>query len=297
MTAATAHSDPDLPDGVSARGVTDADLAPAMALSAEAGWNQIEADWRIFLDLGNVIGLERGGRLIATAATLPFAPRFAWISMVLVTAAERRRGLARWLLRHCVVDLVRRGLVPVLDATPAGRAVYLGLGFHDGWGMRRLVGRQVRPPTDAAATDRVDVRGVAPADWPRLIAYDAAVFGADRSALLRRLGRRLPAAALIAERGGRLAGLVLGREGRVMNQLGPLAADDDTVARALLARAFAAVAPPMTIDVSDRHPSLGNWLAACGFVVERPYTRMMHGTHVAFDDGTRLFAIAGPELG
>ena len=39
------------------------------------------------------------------------------ISMGLVTAAERRQGLARWLLRYCVEDLVRRALLPVLAAT------------------------------------------------------------------------------------------------------------------------------------------------------------------------------------
>src|SRR5262245_55558398 len=136
MTAATVPSDRanrDLPDGVQVRPVGAGDIAGCVALSAEAGWNQTADDWRIFLDLGSVTGIERAGRLIATAAILPYAPRFGWISMVLVTASERRRGLARWLLRHCVDELVRGKLVPVLDATPAGRAVYVGLGFHDGY--------------------------------------------------------------------------------------------------------------------------------------------------------------------
>jgi GNAT superfamily N-acetyltransferase len=283
-----------LPAGISARALTDGDLAAALRLSTEAGWNQNAADWRIFLDLGNAVGLVDGdSRLIATAATLPHAGRFAWISMVLVTAAQQRQGLARWLLRDCIERLTNDRLVPVLDATPAGRSVYLGLGFHDAWGMRRLVCRAQQASRPQAPADG----WLAAVDWPQVVAYDAAIFGADRGALLRRLAGRLPQAALIAERRGRLAGFLLGRDGHMMNQLGPLAAESDQVALALLAHAFAAVAFPLAIDVPDRHAMLSEWLQTLGFAAERPLTRMVRGASKAFDDPARLFAIAGPELG
>jgi hypothetical protein len=76
-----------------------------------------------------------------------------------------------------------------------------------------------------------------------------------------------------------------------------LAADDDGIARALLARAIAEVPAPLTVDVPDRHSALGSWLITLGFTAERPYIRMIYGTSLAFDDNARLFAIAGPELG
>jgi GNAT superfamily N-acetyltransferase len=291
-----AASDRALPSGIVARPLHARDLDAALALSREAGWNQIAADWQIFLELGSVVCLTRGdGPPIATAATLPYAGGFAWISMVLVTATERRQGLARWLLRACVDDLVARNLVPVLDATPAGRTVYVGLGFQDCWTMRRLIGRAVQIP--AAERDAATVRPLETRDWPQVIAYDTAVFGADRSALLRRLANRLPHAALVAEREGRIVGFLLGRDGRVMSQLGPLAAEDDGIATALLSRALAAVPAPLVVDVPDHHAALCGWLAELGFAVERPYIRMAYGTRIAFDDGARLFAIAGPELG
>jgi GNAT superfamily N-acetyltransferase len=298
MVTTMAPFDHRLPAGISARTLNDGDLAAALRLSTDAGWNQNAADWRIFLDLGNAVGLVDGnGRLIATAATLPHAGRFAWISMVLVTPAQQRQGLARWLLRDCIERLTSNHLVPVLDATPAGRGVYLGLGFHDAWGMRRLVCRAQQAPLPHTPAEGLTVRRLAVADWPQVIAYDAAIFGADRGALLRRLAERLPEAALTAKRRGRLAGFLLGRDGRVMNQLGPLAAESDQAARALLAHAFAAAAFPVGVDVPDRHAALGGWLQTLGFVAERPLTRMIHGTSTAFDDPRRLFAIAGPELG
>ncbi len=290
-----AASDRSLPRGIGARPLDESDVALALVLSSEAGWNQTAADWRLFIELGSVIGLVRDGRLIATAATLPYAGSFAWISMVLVTAAERRQGLASWLLRRCVDDLLARKFVPVLDATPAGRAVYVGLGFRDHWTLQRLIGRS--PPIPAAGSGRTTLRPIGKGDWPRVIAYDAAVFGADRSGLLRRLALRLHDAALIAERDDKLAGYLLGRDGRVMNQLGPLVAEDDAVAIDLLARAIGEVRPPIAIDLPDRHVKLRDWLTSLGFAAERPLTRMAYGVNDAFDDASRTFAIAGPELG
>lgn len=291
-----AASNRDLPRDIVVRPLRDGDLAAALALSREAGWNQVAADWRIFLDLGQAICLtRRDGPPIATAAALPYSGGFAWIGMVLVTAAERRQGLAQWLLRRLVADLSAQRLVPALDATPAGRTVYGTLGFQDGWTMQRLVAQAVRKPyTESPAPV---VRALTAADWPQLLAQDAEVFGADRGALLQSFVRRLPEAALVADRGGRLAGYLLGRDGRVMNQLGPLVADDDAVARALLARAIAGAASPLAIDLPDRHTALGDWLAALGFAVERPFTRMIYGRSSGFGDDRRLFAIAGPELG
>jgi hypothetical protein len=290
-----ATSDRSLPRGITARPLDERDVTSALALSREAGWNQIAADWRLFIELGDVIGLLRDGRLIATAATLPYAGRFAWISMVLVTATERRQGLASWLLSRCVDDLLARDFTPVLDATPAGRPIYIGLGFQDHWTLQRLIGRSVLVPS--AGAGRATMRPIEGSDWPRLIAYDTAVFGADRGSLLQRLALRLRDAALIAERNGKLVGYLLGRDGRVMNQLGPLVADDDAVAIDLLARAIGSISSPIAIDLPDRHVKLRACLTSLDFAAERPLTRMAYGTNNAFDDAARLFAIAGPELG
>jgi GNAT superfamily N-acetyltransferase len=135
MIRAMAHSDPAL--SVASRLRAD-EIDSGLALVREAGWNQIAADWKLFFDLGTVYAVRTGtGRVVATAATLPYQ-RFAWISMVLVTAEFRRQGLASRLMQRCVDDLTAAGLVPVLDATPAGREVYRAMGFNDTWRFHRL---------------------------------------------------------------------------------------------------------------------------------------------------------------
>ena len=113
-------------------------LAACFALSSSAHWNQSEADWRLMLGIGRGWGVELAdGTLAASTLVLPYGD-FAWVSMVLVLPTQRRQGHATRLLRVALDELAQRRLTPILDATPAGRTVYLQEGFHDTWGFRRF---------------------------------------------------------------------------------------------------------------------------------------------------------------
>ncbi len=272
-----------------------ADLADAEAMVAEAGWNQIAADWRIFLDFGTTYAVRSGGRVIATAATLPYGGRCAWISMVLVSAEHRRRGLATRLLHRCISDVKASGLVPVLDATPAGAEVYAPLGFQAAWGFARLASQ--RRSIETPPTDGIAIHPIAADTWKALCTYDATIFGADRSGVLARMRGRLPATNLIAVRDGRIVGMLLGRDGRTSAHLGPLIAEDDAVAKALLAHALDRIDGPTYIDVVDAKSEVRGFLEASGFAMQRPFTRMLLGRRESFDDRSRTYAVIGPEFG
>ena len=265
------------------------DLRAAEALVAEAGWNQTAADWRIFLDLGRAFAVKEAGRLAATAAILPYPSGFGWISMVLVSAPFRRRGIATRLLERCIESLRARGMVPVLDATPAGREVYRPLGFRDGWPITRWRrAKQVSSTQQHSA-----VRLLEESDWPSVLALDAQAFGCTRAPLLDRLRARSRAFACVLP--GK--GFLLGREGREATQLGPIVAADEDTAAALAAFASARLEGPVILDALDRHRRFATRLGELGFAVERPYTRMALERDELFGDPCRSVAIAGPELG
>jgi len=271
-----------------------AQLDGCLALSCAAGWNQNAADWRLMLEIGRGWGLTLAdGTLVASTLVLPYRG-FAWVSMVLVHSAQRRRGYAARLLRRALADLAAGGLTPVLDATPAGRVVYLAEGFRDTWGFKRYA-LQARL---AAADDRAaGVRPLAAEDWSQVLALDVQAFGASREPLLRALAARLPAAALVLERGGAVRGYLFGRDGREACQLGPLVADGAASAIALLGAALPRVSAPLYLDAADHAAPLVGWLAARGFVVQRPFTRMVHGGGDAPGDASTVMLVAGPELG
>jgi GNAT superfamily N-acetyltransferase len=274
------------------------DLAQAVTLSASVGWNQVEADWRLFLDLGHAVGVDDDeGRLAATAATLPSGPGLAWISMVIVREDRRRRGIATALLKRCADEISASGRVPGLDATPAGREVYLRLGFQDSWTLARWRRVGVAPIAPAESSSALRVRPIEGRDRAAVLRLDAPAFGADRSPLLARLLERSSAFAAVAEDESGPRGFVLGRDGRATTHLGPLVAESEDVARALARHALGRITGSVTVDAADAAAGFTDWLAASGFGRERPFTRMYRGRSEPFGAPGLTFAVAGPELG
>jgi ribosomal protein S18 acetylase RimI-like enzyme len=283
-------------DSLPVRVLGPTDLGAAGALVTEAGWNQVEADWRIFLELGHLMGIDAPGHgVVATGATLPLGPDVGWIGMMLVAARFRREGLGRQLLGQCILDLAAQGLTPGLDATAAGRELYQRYDFQDSWAITRW--RRERsaaaPPPDPA----VEVRTATAADLDAIAALDRRAFGYERRSVLARLLERVPRAAALALRDREPCGFLLARDGREAFQLGPLAATDPGVPAALVAHAIAQIANAAYLDLLDRHQDLRGWLATHGFAPQRRFTRMLYRRDEPFGDARLAFAIAGPELG
>lgn len=265
-------------------------LSGCLALSRAANWNQNEADWRLMLTIGRGWGISvAGGVLAASTLVLPFE-HFAWISMVLVLPEHRRKGYATRLLRVAIADLEKRGVAPILDATPAGRKVYRLEGFRDTWGFKRYALQEKGSGPFSCAPRKATEKG--PDPFSRVLDLDRRAFGANREAVLRDLARRLPQAALFQENG-----YLLGREGREALQLGPLVARDEATAIELLGCGLSAVKPPLYVDVVDHAPRLRQWLQGRGFVFQRPFTRMVRGLADAPGDEKLVYCVAGPELG
>jgi GNAT superfamily N-acetyltransferase len=262
------------------------DVADGFALTEEAGWNQTADDWAMMIRLGRAFGVPGPeGHLIATALALPYPQDFGWISMVLVHGPFRRRGLATCLLERSIAELRDRGLVPVLDATPAGQAVYERMGFRpiDALTRWRRLGGSRNPVEPGPGGELGD-----------LAALDRAAFGADRSAILTSL---LSRAGAVCVRDPARRGFLLSRPGRTATYVGPIVARDTEVALGLVEAGLAATAGPVLIDIPDREVEVAGLLARHGFEAERPFTRMALGRDTAFGEPELVRAIAAPELG
>jgi len=265
------------------------DAKACLALSDEAGWNQTEEDWRLFIEKGRTFGIRDGqANLIATAAAFPYEGNFGFVSMVLVTSARRREGLATRLVDLCVDHIQAQRLVPVLDATPAGEAVYAKQGFRSLFSIERWQGES------RGGSAASDIRNYAPSDLASIIALDAEALGARRGAILAGFLDRAGSRAFVSP-GGR--GFALIRAGRKALQLGPIVAGSVAEALKLLGSVLAAVRGTFFIDVPMRQREIGEMLARRGFTRQRSFSRMAHGHGTAFGRPENLFAVAGPEFG
>jgi hypothetical protein len=273
--------------------IAASDAEAVWPLSIEAGWNQNVADWQFMLGAGRGFGLRSAsGAWEASSLVLPLGQRLAWISMVLVTGARRREGVGTTLLKHCIEEVTTSGAVAGLDATEQGRPIYLPLGFHDLYKISRwhFDGANEAPPDRA-------IRPLMRSDLPMLQAFDLAASAMERPALLAHLAQRQPARSFVAETAGRLRGFVLGREGRIASSIGPIIAENEATALALMAKAASAVQGPFIVDVPEAHGEVRRWLQTQGAVSPRGYMRMTLGTAARLGDPSHVFALAGPELG
>jgi GNAT superfamily N-acetyltransferase len=262
------------------------DALAGLALSAEVHWNQNEADWRFFLGQGTVFGShDKDGRLIATAALLPYTSGNAWISMVLVTANWRRRGLATKLVDACLDAATTQGFVTWLDATPAGATVYGPLGFAPTLQLRRL-------RLDHAMSTKAEAPpSLSPGDIEKITAQDRLAMGFDRSTLLAELGAR-PGSRMLSS--GEALALV--RDGRKARHIGPLFADSPDQALALVNEIVRSGSGPLLIDAVSEQDTFLKGLTGSGWLIERPFQRMRFGR--ATPQTAELpFAVAGPEYG
>lgn len=276
----------DAADAAAIEGLGIDDVAGGLALSDAAGWNQTGDDWRVFLGRGHVVGCRDGeGRLVATAAALPYDAAAGWVSMVLVDAGWRHRGMATSLMRRCIDTLRRSGRVAVLDATPAGAPVYRRLGFVAGFAFDRWQGGGEGTAAASAASE-----GEADA----IAASDAGAGGVDRGFLIRDFLAR-PGSTLV--RGAAGNGFALARTGRRATQIGPVVAASDAEALALAAAALAATAGAVFIDVPRRCAALAADLERRGFTRQRAFTRMALGGGLLLAARDHVFALAGPEFG
>lgn len=280
------------------RTMTLADLPLAMRLKSQAGWNQLEADWRRFLDMqpDGCFVAECAGVAVATTVACVF-DRVAWLAMVLVDAAYRGRGIGAAIVRHALEFLDRAGVRTVrLDATPLGQPLYEKLGFQAEYTLVRYEGVLPEPIPSAEWGAAAHLRCAQVQDYRALYAFDRSVVATDRGRFLARLFQERPGDMCWIEREGSVCGYATVRAGSNAVQLGPCVATSACGAALLLDAASRHVGERAIIDIPERHVFSVQLARSLGLTEQRTLLRMCRGPAIG-EDPTRIWASSGPELG
>lgn len=276
--------------------LTRADLSFADSVRALAGWNQTIADWERFLaaEPDGCFLAEWNGAAAGTATTIVYGSTLAWIGMVLVHPDYRRRGIGRALLERCVEHLRGRGVRCIkLDATPAGKKVYDGLGFKDEWPLTRWERSAARLPKAEWHAGIRDCR-----DAEAVESLDTAAFGVSRKKLLEPLMKQSLCALACKSEAGKVQGYGLLREGSAAFYLGPVVAESAGVGVKLVNVLVAgAQGERIYWDIPERNIPAVELAKALGFKPQRTLMRMYLGENLAPGNPLQQFGIAGPEVG
>jgi GNAT superfamily N-acetyltransferase len=270
------------------------DMDAGLSLCRAAKWNQLVRDWEIFLRLHptGCRAAVSGQKVIGTVTTIRYQHFFSWIGMVLVDPTHRRQGIGTQLLREALEILCEEETIK-LDATPAGREVYLGLGFTDEYHLSRM-----HTIAGAAGLETSFVRPIQKDDLALLSAFDRDIFGADRQPLLDWMWEGAPQYAFISEEKSNIHGYCMGRQGHHYVQIGPVIADNAGIAKKLVSAALQnCVGMPVILDVLHFDTGWLIWLAEMGFTEQRNFTRMYRGTNAFHAVPEKQYAILGPEFG
>ncbi|WP_395675045.1 GNAT family N-acetyltransferase [Inquilinus sp.] len=232
-----------------------------------------------------ILVLEAEGALRAAAAVVDYGTA-AYLGIVGTDPAMQGRGFGRRIVEAALAP-VPTDRVVLLDASIAGAPLYEKLGFVD---VDASVVLEAAGPVPAPA-----VPGVAPlvaADLPAVAAYDATVFGADRTSGIGTLFREHPGG-VVCRQGGRVVGYGL----RQPDRIGPVLAETTAIGAALIA-ALAASGPdgPAIITVPSSNAAMLDHLGRSGVPELRRLRHMRRGGDHPSDRG-RIAAMASFHLG
>lgn len=292
----TGHSNA-APDDETVRLLDESDLDVVERLSLQVGFNQTPADWARLIRLApdGCFAAVHGDHVAATTTTTSYSGRLAWIGMVVVDDAFRRRGIASRLVEHALqhLDSVHRIRNVALDATALGQEVYHRYGFVGQYEIHRMQG--TARPVDAAGI--VGSRRMTPEDLPEVVRMDSTTLGVPRDALIDDLYRSFPEGCSVVEEDGRLVAWSFRRPGARRWHIGPIGALDQQGADLALQSAWADIpGEPVELDVIDgpRREHVGERF---GLSTVRSFVRMVLGPSLPEPGDTGCFATAAPELG
>lgn len=274
------------------RRMQPADLAAALKLTQAVQWSHRLEDWQFHYRLGRGwVASDDKGAMLGTATWWSYGERHGSVGLVLVDGSQQGKGIGRRLMDTIIDDAGSRSLQ--LTSTQAGLKLYKQCGFCE-VGMieqRQTVLASAVTPLSADAA----FRDVTAADLQMLCDLDAAAFGAPRHDLIQYL--LTVSSGFVATREGRPRGFVIKRQAGRGTLIGPVVADSESLAIALVAKALNSSTGFVRIDIPSHAERLARWLDAVGLVKVDTETAMRRGDAPETDTHMQTFALVSQALG
>jgi hypothetical protein len=279
------------------RSMKSSDLDQAFSLSLSEGWNQTLNDWKLLFNSDKNVCLvaEKDNRVAGTATALNHDNKVAWIGMVLVDKSLRGQGAGKMLLEE-IIRRVKHIPSVKLDATPAGEPLYRKLGFIEEYKIFRMTCSALNYGTNRISDN--EIQQITGKNISEAVKTDNAVFGAERSYLLKKLIGDNPNRAFVLKKDNALSGYIFGRAGSRFNYVGPACALTQNSARLLISKAFESLnEKPVAFDILEDKSDLISWLETKGFVKQRHFVRMYLNINPFPGIVENQYLISGPEYG
>jgi GNAT superfamily N-acetyltransferase len=266
------------------------DIPALHALTIGVQWPHRPEDLAILIRLGHgVVAEDAIGRVVGSAMWWPIGPDFARIGMVITYPRLQAQGGGRWLMQQIAGAIGSRD--KALTATREALRLYLSLGFRSGLTVYQHQGFVVEAPNAVPGA-----RPMTTVDEAAVRALDAAAFTAERRELLDELMSM--SQGTVVERGGEVVGFALCRRFGRGHVVGPVVAESEADALALIGPHVAAHAGQfLRVDTQEPKGPFRDYLEACGLSLFDTHTAMSLGRDRVPQGPAKIYALAGHSLG
>lgn len=271
----------------------NADIEGLVALSREAGWDYDEKELGTILSAGVITGHRNEmGKIISSAALLPYVKGAASIGMVIVSPEYRRLGLGEAVVKECMA--LAQNVPILLISTPEGRPLYEKLGFSEVRKIHKFLCDEYRPSRKASP---YKIAVMKKDHLEEVYEADRLAFGTARRIFLSKRVEQSEKALVLKDMADRVVGFGLSIAGPENLILGPIVSFDQASAAALTHELAHSHNGTLRIDVPDGQQLFMDELIRCGFKkVSEPPVMIIHAKGMPERNG-RLYGIAAQAFG
>ena len=283
---------------VKIRSMTRSEVRTLVDWAADEGWNPGQTDAELFWNLDNqgFLGLDVDGEFVGGGAIVRHNSAFGFMGLFIVDPRFRGQHLGErlWIARRdTLLDRLGEDATIGLDGVEAMVPFYQRGGFEPYTQHRRFTLTQA---ADSTASDD-SVTSLNDVNFELIEQFDRTCFPGPRSDFLANWISQPGAISLAVESAQRLAGFGVMRPCRIGWKIGPLFAEETTVAEKLLTEFLhRSAGSPVFLDVPDNNPEAVRMCQSRNMEEVFGCTRMYLGPTPKVDS-QKIFATTTLEVG
>ncbi|WP_100225091.1 GNAT family N-acetyltransferase [Saccharococcus caldoxylosilyticus] len=272
------------------------DIPELILLSASVGWDYDEHEIRTMMKSGKIYGHKNEeGKVVSSAAIIPYDTSLASIGMVIVHEEYRRMGLGKIVTRACI-NTVSKDTAIMLIATEQGKPLYEKMGFSVVDCVHKYLCDHYIPVRSINKMD-IEINTFSQEDVTQMIKLDEKAVGAKRSKFLVNRIEQAKECLVVKDSNGTIIGYGLSILGPINLILGPIVAPNFEIASLLIDELARNHQGRLRIDVPSGHEEFMLFLEQRGFYkVSQPPIMIMNAKQLPRRNGT-LYGIAAQVFG
>jgi predicted GNAT family N-acyltransferase len=272
------------------------DVLGLIELSTSVGWDYDEHEITTVLSSGKIYGHKNAmGKVVSSAAIIPYETELASIGMVIVNEKYRGLGLGKKATQKCI-DSVSQNTSIMLISTEDGKPLYENLGFITVDSVHKYLSDNYIP-TKLFNNPEITLEKYNENDINEIIELDSAAFGDKRRKLLLNRINQSKQCLVVRNLKGMIIGFGLSILGPVNLLIGPIVAPDTQTAALIIDGLVLNHQGKLRIDVPSSHNEFMLFLEKSGFIkVSNPPIMIKNSINLP-DRNKELFAITAQIFG